>query len=701
MENLKKVKNGKISKIVSILIIILMLFTTLNIGVITQVQAATTDFTVNLSDLTYTSEGKTESLKKYTQTDFEQFLSDYNSKNLPQIYVTEFLFDGVSMVKTYDLDDFIESGNNAEVDVLKITAININTPGNIEFTGEIKGGMIAVDTNGRTEDINIILNNAKIDTDSKKTPAIYVYNKDITYTGCNVTIKTVSGSKNYIEGGKLKKVSLVGSDELDNYTSKYSEDNKTNYTNYTKYYGVYTSEQINNILFAKVQADNEDLRDGDPYYFYKASGAISSDIDLYFEGTGYLEVKSKNKEGIETKGNLTLAGGTGDYVVYAEDDCLNTTTTSSANKSARNTLTINVNSLYAIVDGGEDADEGDAIDSNGTLVIDGGTIVAIAHPGQDSGLDSENGIYINSGTVIATGDMYDQISSESKQNFMVLRFANKISNDNLISILNENDNVLMAYKTDRTYTTLVFSSPDLTEGTYYIYKDGNIEGDQTNGYYTNVTNYTKGTKQAYSSSGAQNGGMMGDKNMPNGEMPNMSGNENFKKEGNDMPNKDNLDGERPELPEGVNGTSDENRPEPPNGTSDENRPELPNDNNTDSNTNRPEKPNNSSDTENTDENTNKKEMRKENNFDENMTEKTSENQNSNIATNDKFEVNGISNQFSGVSDYTESQTEQTNNENSSKTELINTIIIIGLLLIIIIIVIVVVIIKKNKKINKN
>lgn len=685
MGNLKKVKNCKILKIVSILIIILMLFTTLNIGAGTQVQATTTDFTVNLSDLTYTSEGKTENLKKYTQTDFEEFLSDYNSKNLPQIYLTEFLFDGISMVKTYDLDDFIESGNDAEVDILGITAININTSGNIEFTGEIKGGMIAIDTNGRTEDINIILNNAKIDTDSKKTPAIYVYNKDITYTDCKVTIKTASGSKNYIEGGKLKKVSLVGSDELDNYTSKYSEDNKTNYTNYTKYYGVYTLEQINNILFAKVQADNEDLRDGDPYYFYKASGAISSDIDLYFEGTGYLEVKSKNKEGIETKGNLTLAGGTGDYVVYAEDDCLNTTTTSSTNKSARNTLTINVNSLYAIVDGGEDADEGDAIDSNGTLVIDGGTIVAIAHPGQDSGLDSENGIYINSGTVIATGDMYDQISSESKQNFMVLRFANKISNDNLISILNENDNVLMAYKTDRTYTTLVFSSPDLTEGTYYIYKDGNVEGEQTNGYYTNVTSYTKGTKQAYSSSEAQNGGMMGDKNMKNGEMPNMSGNENLKKEGNDMTNKDNLDGERPELPEGVNGTSDENRPE------------LPNDNNTDSNTNRPEKPNNSSDTENTDENTNKKEMRKENNFDENMTEKTSENQNSNIATNDKFEVDGISNQFSGVSDYTESQTEQTNNENSSKTELINTIIIIALLLIIIIIVIVVVIIKKRKK----
>ena len=75
--------------------------------------------------------------------------------------------------------------------------------------------MIGVNTNNITKDINIILNGVSIDTDSKKVPAIYVYNKDKNYTNFKVTIKTVSGTKNYIEGGKLKKVSLIGSDELD------------------------------------------------------------------------------------------------------------------------------------------------------------------------------------------------------------------------------------------------------------------------------------------------------------------------------------------------------------------------------------------------------------------------------------------------------------------------------------------------------
>ena len=326
----------------------------------------------------------------------------YNSNNLPSVYITDFLYDGVSSVKTPDLDDFIDNNSNdTKINTLEIKVININTTGNIEFSGSIKGVMIGVNTNNVNGNINIILNNASIDTDSKKAPAIYVYNKDKNYTDCIVTIKTLSGTKNYIEGGKLKKVSLIGSDELSNYSSYYSNDSLSNYNKYTSYYGIYTSEQIKNILFATVQADSEDLQDGDPYYFYKASGAISSDIDLYFEGEGYLSVTSKNKEGIETKGNLTFAGGTGDYEIVAQDDCLNTTTANSNGAIVRNDLTIDVNSLLAYVD--TEADEGDAIDSNGKLIINGGTIYAFAHPSSaDAGLDSVIGTYINGGTVIAT-----------------------------------------------------------------------------------------------------------------------------------------------------------------------------------------------------------------------------------------------------------------------------------------------------------
>ena len=450
---------------------------------------------INLDDLEYKENNKDyKSITEYKS--LEDFLTDYNSDNLPNIYITDFLFDGVSSVKSPDLDDFIENdSNDTKIKTLEIKVININTTGNIEFTGKIIGAMIGVNTNNLKGNINILLNNASIDTDSKKVPAIYVYNKDKNYTDCKVTIKTLSGTKNYIEGGKLKKVSLIGSDELDKYSKYYSNDNLTNYNKYSSYYGIYTSNEINNILFSAVVADNEDLQDGDPYYFYKGSGAISSDIDLYFEGEGYLSVTSKNKEGIETKGNLTFSGGTGDYEIYAKDDCLNTTTANSSSETARNDLTINVKSLLAYVD--TEADEGDAIDSNGKLIINGGTIYAFAHPSSpDAGLDSNNGIYINGGTVIATGNMVDEVSNESEQNFIYASF-NEIKADTLIVVKDQDDNIITAFKTGRNVQNLLYSNLKLNYKSYKIYIGGTIDGKETNGLYTTINSYEDGEEITY------------------------------------------------------------------------------------------------------------------------------------------------------------------------------------------------------------
>ncbi len=481
------------------------------------------DVTINLSDLT--------SLKTYTLEEYDTFLTDYNAKTLPSVYVTKFLFDGAGVYKTYDLDDFIEEGNDVEVKTYDGKVINITNAGNYEFTGELTGGMIAVNANDVKGNINIILNGVKLDTDSKKVPAIDVYNKDITSTDAKVTIIAKKDTKNYIEGGKLKKVSLIEKNELSTYTSKYSGDNKTNYNAYTNYYGVYTSEEVNKVLFAKITADSEDLQDGDPYYFYKAAGAISSDIDLYFEGEGYLEVTSKNKEGIETKGSLTFAGGTGDYVISSQDDCLNTTTKSSSGTNVHNTLTIDVNSLYAIVS--LEADEGDAIDSNGELIINGGTVVAIAKPGQDAGIDSESGIYINGGTVLATGDMYEEVKSSSKQNFMVLSFGSSTSENDIVSLTDESSNAVFSYKTDRAYSNLVYSSNKLVNGTYNLFKNGTITGNNNYGFYTNAT-LTDGVQLGYRSNSIQgmDGGMPESFNGERTEMPSMS------------------EGERPQMPSG-------------------------------------------------------------------------------------------------------------------------------------------------------
>ena len=422
----------------------------------------------NAADVTKIDLGNLD-IKEYS--DFSTFEEDYYSGKLPDIYLTNFLFDGVSTVKTPDLDDFIEAGSNdTKIKTLEIDVININASGNYEFSGEISGAMIAVNTNGISGSTNIILNGASIDTDSKKAPAIFVYNKDKNYTDDKVTIKTVAGTTNSLEGGKLKKVSLIGSDELSKYASYYSGDALTSYNSYSNYYGVYTSREIEEILFATVQADSEDLQDGDPYYFYKASGAVSSDIDLYFEGEGTLKITSKNKEGVETKGNLTFAGGTGDYEIYAQDDCLNTTTASTSGSTVRNDLTIDVNSLLAKVD--IEADEGDAIDSNGKLIINSGKIFAFAHPtSPDAGLDSGSGTYINGGTVIATGNMADAISNESEQKFLYVTLVTTVADGDKITIKDNSGDVAYEFTTDRAFKNLIYSDENM-DGSYTVYVNG-------------------------------------------------------------------------------------------------------------------------------------------------------------------------------------------------------------------------------------
>lgn len=461
-----------------------------------SVMATTKTNYINLETMEISINGKDYS--KITEYDsLDDFLKDYNSNSLEDVYITNFLFDGVSEVKSPDLDDFIEkNSNDTKIKKLEIKVLNINNIGTYELTGKTKGTMIGVNTNDLKGNININLNNVEIDTDSKKSPAIYVYNKETTYTDCKVSINTLKNTKNYIEGGKLKKVSLLPSDKLNEYKNYYSNDNLTNYNNYTSYYGIYNSSEINNILFATVEADREDLNDGDPYYFYKASGAISSDIDLYFEGEGYLKVTSKNKEGIETKGNLSLIGGKGDYEVLAQDDCLNTTTANSSGTNVRNTLTINVNSLIAIVS--DEGDEGDAIDSNGTLTINGGKIYAFAHSSSgDAGLDSENGTYINGGTIIATGNMSDRIANDSKQKYIYLGFGNKISAGTLVVVKDQKDNIITAFRTDKDISNLLYSSDSLSYMSLKVYVNGTIDGKEENGLYTKINSYENGEEISF------------------------------------------------------------------------------------------------------------------------------------------------------------------------------------------------------------
>ena len=172
--------------------------------------------------------------------------------------------------------------------------------------------------------------------------------------------------------------------------------------------------------------------------------------------------------------------------------------------------------------------EGDGIDSNGWLVINGGTVVAQAcATSGDAGIDSDKGIYINGGKVIATGNMLDHIAG-GDQTYAVFNFANRQAGKNTYMLKNSDGRIVGEYSPVNAFTCLIVAGDELVPGEYTFWQ---------------------GTTQL---TGSSMKNMQG--GMPQGERPEMPQGEQNEK------------GTPPEVPDGME------RPEPP---SDE-RPQMPN-----------------------------------------------------------------------------------------------------------------------------
>lgn len=342
------------------------------------------------------------------------------------------------------------ANSDANIEIKNI--VNINKSGVYEFSGKLTDGQISINSNEITGNVTIFLNN--VDITCENAPAIFVYNKETKSDTCNVVIKTAKDSVNVISGGKIKQ-------SVENFKNQ------------------------NELVYFIDKGTNDE---GEYYERYKYDGAISSDISLTFEGEGSLTVNALSKEGIESKRDITINSGT--YVINSLDDGINA--------SADGESVITINDGIILVNVVEEAEEGDGIDSNGYIYINGGNVYAFASEhSQDSGLDSDNGIYINGGTVVGTGNMADSVNKDSKQQFMQMQFDNKVEKDSLITITDENNKPIVAFKTDRAYSVLTISTEDFKEENHLVYEGGEVEGVSTNGLYTEITSYTLGTEKEY------------------------------------------------------------------------------------------------------------------------------------------------------------------------------------------------------------
>ena len=212
----------------------------------------------------------------------------------------------------------------------------------------------------------------------------------------------------------------------------------------------------------------------------KTDGAFYSYMSMNIsggeEGTGLLSITG-GFEGLDCELHLTLLGGR--IVIRSQDDGIN------VNEDGVSVLTVNGGDIRVIGGLGE---EGDGIDSNGFINVNGGRLIATANPRSDSGMDSDCGSYVNGGTVVALGAAMDWAekddSQESGQVTVNLRFSGAEDASEAISFLSEDGTEVFRYcqaedeamsGNIRRYQGAIISDPSIREGETYTVSVGGMK----------------------------------------------------------------------------------------------------------------------------------------------------------------------------------------------------------------------------------
>ena len=255
--------------------------------------------------------------------------------------------------------------------------------------------------------------------------------------------------------------------------------------------------------------------------------------------------------------HLSIDGG--NINIESQDDGINT------NEDGVSVTQINDGNLHIVAGLGS---EGDGIDSNGYLVINGGTVIALAKPASDSGMDSDCGTLVNGGTVVALGSAMDDASDESNQGVMNLKFSASQKADSSIVVKDSDGKVVFAYDLSkdkatgdkaRSYAGAIVSAKGIEVGkTYHVYTGGEISGTNVNGLYTADINHEGGTQLSYNGNSYAGGpgGMEFDKDGRPLQKPD---------DAPEIPNGPQADGKDgpPALPEGEQGAPNGANGEPP------------------------------------------------------------------------------------------------------------------------------------------
>ena len=348
--------------------------------------------------------------------------------------------------KDFTYGEGTEKDTHTEEEAAEHRVLHITKAGTYRLSGKLSKGQIAVDlgNDAKTDPkavVTLILNGVDITCDVA--PAVIFYN---VYECGTVDTDTATKDVDTSSAG----ANVIISDDTQN-----------------KVQGSYVA-RIYNPDSVILNEDKTEVEDAKKLHKYDGAfySRMSMNIDGEEKGTGTLDIYAEN-EGMDSELHLTVNGG--NINIYSGNDGINT------NEDGVSVTTVNGGVLNIQVTG--ETGEGDGIDSNGWLVINGGSVTASACSNSaDAGIDSDMGIHLNGGYVIASGHMLDRIE-DGGQTYAVFNFAQKQDGEESVTLRKKEDQILMHHIPKNDYSVLVFSSPDLIEYTYSLWvNDEQMEG---------------------------------------------------------------------------------------------------------------------------------------------------------------------------------------------------------------------------------
>lgn len=218
--------------------------------------------------------------------------------------------------------------------------------------------------------------------------------------------------------------------------------------------------------------------------FTAAAGedGFHADNNLIING-GSITV-SQSYEGLEGQ-KVTVTGGNID--ITASDDGINAAGSSSSSStggrpgSSDSNALITIGGGYIVVNA-----SGDGIDSNGNIVISGGTLLVSGPTDNGNGAFDYGGeATVSGGTVILCGSsgMAQGFSDKSEQASFMYTPDSSASAGSSVALTDEKGNALASFIPAKQYNNVVISTPSLKNGSSYkLAVGGTVSGADKNGF---------------------------------------------------------------------------------------------------------------------------------------------------------------------------------------------------------------------------